>query len=101
MCQRSRECKPMTESEWLACTDVWLLHENGILGTLRLEGDGPIASLSRRKSQLFTIACCRQLRPLMADKLTRWAVEIAERFADGKATLEGLDVARSAVEWTR
>jgi hypothetical protein len=63
----------MTEAEWLA-------------------GDNPAPlwefvspKISQRKLRLFACACCRRIWHLLADERSRWAVEVAERLADGLA----------------
>src|SRR5262245_23523474 len=48
-----------------------------------------------RKPRLFGCACCRGVWPLL-DDLSRRAVEVAERFADGDAAAEELLDARAA-----
>ena len=64
----------MTEADWLACTDPWkLCSEMGWKG-------------SHRKFRLFGVACCRSLWHLAGDDVTRNAIEVAERYADGEAT---------------
>jgi hypothetical protein len=67
-----------TEADWLLCKDLRpLLHylcERG----------------SERKWRLFSVACCRRVDHLITDESSRDAVELAERFADGRATEEEL-----------
>jgi hypothetical protein len=63
-----------TEEDWLTCLD-----RNRIFAYVR-------SSASDRKLRLFACACCRQVWNLLIDERSRDAVEIAERFADGKAT---------------
>lgn len=72
----SGERNPMTESEWLACTDP-----------------GPMVEFLRdkasdRRLRLFACACCRNIWHLVEDQPNRQAVEIVERHADGNATEE-------------
>lgn len=61
--------------------------------------------LTDRELRLFACWCCRhQVWHLLADERSRHAVEIAELYAEGKATLDELaaaaDAARDAA-WTR
>ncbi len=74
----------MTEAEWLDCTDpdkmLWFpLLRNKI---------------SDRKLRLFACACCRRIGNLLTDDRSQAAIEVAELYADGLATLEDLCAAR-------
>jgi len=73
----------MTEADWLACTDPYLL-----LGALRGGSD--------RKLRLFACACVRELDGLVPGEQGWQTVRVAERFADGEATAEELMAARNA-----
>jgi hypothetical protein len=64
----------MTEMQWLASNNpMWML------SFVR-------ERLTDRKMRLFAVACCRSIWHLLTDKRSRQAVEIAERYADGRAT---------------
>src|SRR5436190_966571 len=68
----------MTESDWLACTDP-----QPMLEFLR-------GKASDRKLRLFAVACCRDVPETFHNPRTRPAVDLAERFADGDATVAQL-----------
>jgi hypothetical protein len=76
----------MTEAEWVACTDpqkmLEFLHERS----------------SPRKMRLFACACSRAVWRCMTDERGRWAVEVAERFADDGATVEEMKAAADGAE---
>jgi len=81
----------MTEQEWLTCTNP-----EPMLEYLR-------GKVSDRKLRLFAVACCRHL--LQQIPLHSWdqeAVEVAERYADGKSTAAELTAAANATtpDWT-
>jgi hypothetical protein len=73
----------MTPEEWACCPDP-------IEMVRHLQGKA-----SDRKLRLFACACCRQVWEDDWPHRTRRAVETAERFADGHATLTDLNRARS------
>ena len=86
----------MTEAEWLACTDsqklhvfLWVKASDGLKWN---EGRG------QRKLRLFAVACCRRIWHLLIDKRSQEAVEVAERYADGRATDEELEIASVAAD---
>jgi hypothetical protein len=81
----------MTEAEWLACTDP-----TPMLESLR-------GKASSRKLRLFAVACCRHLLGQVAvNPWDRNAVEVAEHFAEGKASPDELEGAAAATtpDWT-
>jgi hypothetical protein len=76
----------VTEAKWLVCTDRQKMLNFAF---------GPT---SERKWRLFAVACCRQVWGLLADERCRHAVEVAERFADGKASRNEAAMAASDAE---
>src|ERR1700720_2978691 len=71
----------MTEAEWLACTDP-----TPMLKFLR-------GKASDRKLRLFACACCRRYCHMLTPE-TLDALRVAERFADGLATVSERKEAR-------
>src|SRR5689334_3162641 len=53
---------------------------------------------SDRKLRLFSVACLRQIWPLLWDKRSRRAVEAGEQYADGLVTQRAMLAARKAAE---
>jgi hypothetical protein len=77
----------MSENEWLASSDaeamLYMCHGG------RVKSDLDRCRLAR-KLRLFAAACCRQIWHWLPDSRSQYAVEVAERFADGLATAEEL-----------
>src|SRR5947199_10372166 len=76
----------MTEQEWDRCIDPWPMLEH-----LRAGGRA-----SQRKLTLFAAACCRCVWPLLYDPRCTRAVEVAEAYADRRASGEELTAAGEA-----
>jgi len=99
---------PMTESEWLAGThpvpmlrflQEWAREKTQLGGVVDTFFSTSLQrSVSNRKLRLFAVGCCRILWDLLPDELSRNAVAMAERFADGDATAEQLAAARDALK---
>jgi hypothetical protein len=77
----------MMESDWLNATDPQAM-------LMFLRGSG---RASDRKYRLAAAACCRRLWHASWDGAVRDAVEVAERFADGRATPEEMQAAGMSV----
>jgi hypothetical protein len=76
--------EPSLPADWLTCTDLARMLEHFADHT------------SARKRRLFACACCRKMWDLLVDPCSRSAVELAERYADGAASLRELQEARPA-----
>jgi hypothetical protein len=76
----------MTEAEWLACEDP-----EPMLEFLR-------GKASDRKLRLFAVACCREISPYLKGERCHRSLEVAERYADGKASEEERKSALETVE---
>lgn len=83
----------MTESEWLTSQDPAAMLSALAAKYVDVEREVHTEP-SARKLRLFACACCRSVWHLLTDERSRRAVEVAERFADGQATEEELDIAR-------
>ncbi|MHC5540072.1 hypothetical protein ACYOEI_17780 [Singulisphaera rosea] len=76
----------MTASDWRDCQDpTSLLHFLTDKGT-------------ERQWRLFAVACCKRIDRFITDDRSRRAVEVAERYAEGTATDEELEEARTAAQ---
>jgi hypothetical protein len=82
-----KSTETMTEAKWLACSDPQAMLDH--LETHDLQSD--------RKQRLHDCACVRRIWHLLQDASGRRAVETAEAFADGLATLEELREAQGVV----
>ena len=75
----------MTEEEWLECT----------IPTPMIDWLGQDIVRDDRKLRLFALACCQRILHLMTDARSRLAVEVADRFVEGRASSSELDNART------
>jgi len=79
----------MTEAQWLACTVPRRMLEYVPY------------RVSKRKWRLMAVAFARRIWDLLTDDRSRTAVEVAERWADGQATITELNRAmQSALPYT-
>jgi hypothetical protein len=78
----------MTETEWIKCKDPTEMLN-------LIERRSPV---SQRKLRLFSVACCRRIWPVIPDDEARSYVEVAERFADNRATNEELIAAEQEAQ---
>ncbi len=76
----------MTEAEWLSCTDP-----NQMLRFLQ-------GRATNRKLRLFAVACCYRVWDHLTDPYSWQAVQISERYADGRANDEELVAAFLAAD---
>jgi hypothetical protein len=74
----------MNELEWMHSVDP-----DAMLRFLQGQVDD-------RRLRLFACACCRRIWNLLDRPPSRWAVEVAERYADGLATAKERAAARTA-----
>src|SRR5438105_523760 len=79
----------MTEAEWLTREDP-----EDVLRFIK-QHRGMRRQEKQRKQRLFSGACCRRTWPLIGKDRSRACVEVAERFADGRATGEELRAAEA------
>src|SRR5579871_102533 len=78
----------MTEQEWLQVSNP-----TKMLQFLQCHRE-----VNGRKMGLFACACVRCIESLLRDKRSKKAVEVAEQYADGRATEIELETARTAAQ---
>src|SRR4051812_26336624 len=75
----------MIEPEWRACHNPEaMLHHLG-------------DKASARKLRLYAVACCHRISNLLSDDRLKHAVQVAQRYADGKATQVEMEAAGQIV----
>lgn len=77
-CESMQDAWMKLKIEWL----LWVATRNGVLSNTEL--------------RLFAVWCARQIQHLMTDPRSIAAIDVAERYAEGKATDAELAAARSA-----
>jgi hypothetical protein len=77
-CQSMQDAWMKLKPEWL----LWVATRQGVL--------------SDKELRLYAVWCARQVQHLMTDKRSIAALDVAERYADGRATDVELDAARAA-----
>ena len=86
--------------EWAIGTGLTTMAELWLREDMRPEWREWIATrtgvLTDRELRLYGCWCVRQVWHLLTDERSRTAVEVSERFADGKATKKELAAARAA-----
>jgi hypothetical protein len=80
----------MNEKEWLSSNIPKDMYHHVMYGR---SCDNSVYCPSERKIRLFACACCRDVWHQLNDERWRKAVEVGERFADGKATRRELQEA--------
>ena len=75
---------------------TFILKSNGFNDTLWALRCFEGVKEAERDIRLFTVWCAHQVQHLMKDKRSFKALEVAERFANGEASMEELEVARAA-----
>jgi hypothetical protein len=85
--------KPMTELEWRTSANAYrmLRHLQQHEGISRAPG-------AVRRLRLFAVACCRRVWPQFTDERCQQAIEVAERYADGRARKAELEEAAAIAE---
>jgi hypothetical protein len=78
----------MTEAEWLACAGNadWREFLDDMQACLK-------GRCSERQLRLFAFACCRHINPQYPDRRSIQALDIAERYVDGRASEEEYEAA--------
>lgn len=77
----------MTEDEWLSGTDPWSMLRAAI-------GFAEAGRFSHRKLRLFACGSCRHIWHVICHEKNREALDTAERYADGRATVAELAASR-------
>lgn len=79
----------MNEEQWLSCN-----HPEDMLDFLVTRQEG----VGERKLRLFVVACARAAWEAIEDPRSRSVLEVVERFVDGLATAEELELARAVAD---